>query len=135
MAKLKKKKSSAKKSAAHKTRSARKVSKLTRKVSAKRPASKKVIRVSAKAAKPSSKSPKPKRKIDLSAGPLKLMGNNHRERKLDPFTRKQKEKLLQLRDAMLRRTRFARAQKAARRPLSACIRPMPDPTPTIATSH
>src|SRR5437773_9306612 len=100
MAKLKKKKSSAKKSAAHKTRSARKVSKLTRKVSARRPASKKVIRVSAKAAKPSSK-PKPKRKIDLSAGPLKLMGNNHRERKLDPFTRKQKEKLLQLRDAMV----------------------------------
>src|SRR6266487_1970655 len=115
MAKLKKKKkSSAKKSAAHKTRSARKVSKLTQKVSARRPASKKVIRVSAKAAKPSSKSPKPKRRIDLSAGPLKLMGNNHRERKLDPFTR---------------------AQKAARRPLSACIRPMPDPTPTIATSH
>jgi RNA polymerase-binding transcription factor DksA len=29
------------------------------------------------------------------------MGNNHRERRLDPFTRKQKEKLLQLRDAMV----------------------------------
>jgi len=30
-----------------------------------------------------------------------LLGRNHRERKLDPFTRKQKEKLLQLRDAMV----------------------------------
>ena len=29
------------------------------------------------------------------------MRNNHRERRLDPFTRKQKEKLLQLRDAMV----------------------------------
>ncbi len=28
-------------------------------------------------------------------------GKNHRERKLDPFTRKQKDKLLQLRDAMV----------------------------------
>jgi DnaK suppressor protein len=101
MAKPKKKKSSAKKSAAHKTRSARKVSKPARKVSAKRPASKKVIPVLAKAAKRSSQSPKSKRKIDLSLGPLKLMANNHRERKLDPFTRKQKEKLLQLRDAMV----------------------------------
>jgi DnaK suppressor protein len=30
-----------------------------------------------------------------------LIGKNHSERKLDPFTRKQKEKLLQLRDAMV----------------------------------
>jgi DnaK suppressor protein len=30
-----------------------------------------------------------------------MMGANHRERKLDPFTRQQKEKLLQLRDAMV----------------------------------
>jgi RNA polymerase-binding transcription factor DksA len=30
-----------------------------------------------------------------------MLGNNHRERKLNPFTRKQKEKLLQLRDAMV----------------------------------
>jgi DnaK suppressor protein len=30
-----------------------------------------------------------------------LFGRNHRERKLSPFTRKQKEKLLQLRDAMV----------------------------------
>ena len=30
-----------------------------------------------------------------------LLGTNHRERKLDPFIRKQKDKLLQLRDAMV----------------------------------
>src|SRR2546426_6653979 len=30
-----------------------------------------------------------------------LLGRNHHERKLSPFTRKQKEKLLQLRDAMV----------------------------------
>ncbi len=32
---------------------------------------------------------------------LTLLGNNHKERRLDPFTRAQKEKLLQLRDAMV----------------------------------
>jgi len=101
MAKPKKKKSSAKKSAARKTRSARKVSKPARRVATKRRASRKVVRVSAKAAKRSSKSPKSKRKIDLSRGPLELLINNNRERRLDPFTRKQKEKLLQLRDAMV----------------------------------
>jgi len=102
MAKPKKKKSSAKKSAARKARSARKVSKPARKVSAKRSASKKVVRVSAKTAKRSAKSPKSKRKNELVGDPLKLMGNNNqRERRLDPFTRKQKEKLLQLRDAMV----------------------------------
>lgn len=30
-----------------------------------------------------------------------ILGNNHKERKLDPFTQSQKEKLLQLRDAMV----------------------------------
>ena len=95
MAKPKKKKSSAKKSAARKTRS-------VRKVIAKRPASKKVLRPSAKAVKRSARSPKSKRKADLVSDPLKLMGNNHqRGRRLDPFTRKQKENLLQLRDAMV----------------------------------
>ena len=109
MAKPKKKKSFAKKSAARKTRSARKVSKPARKVSkparkvaAKKPASKKVLRASTKAAKQSAKSRKTTQKTDLVSDPLKLMGNNHhRERRLDPFTRKQKEKLLQLRDAMV----------------------------------
>src|SRR5437762_2797808 len=101
MAKPKKKKSSAKKSAARKTRSARKVSKPARRVATKRRASRKVVRVSAKAAKRSSKSPKSKRKIDLSRGPLELLINNNRERRLDPFTRKQMTKLLQLRAAMV----------------------------------
>jgi DnaK suppressor protein len=33
--------------------------------------------------------------------PLKLMGTNHHTRRLDPFTKQQREKLLQLRDAMV----------------------------------
>src|SRR5207248_9599621 len=33
--------------------------------------------------------------------PAILLGLNHREKKLDPFIRQQKEKLLQLRDAMV----------------------------------
>jgi DnaK suppressor protein len=101
MAKPKKKKSSAKKSRARKPRSARKVSKPARRVDSKKRGSRKVVRVSAKAPKRSSKSPKSKRQIDLSRGPLELLVNNNRERRLDPFTRKQKEKLLQLRDAMV----------------------------------
>jgi RNA polymerase-binding transcription factor DksA len=36
-----------------------------------------------------------------SKSPQKLLGTNHRERKLDAFTQQQKEKLLQLRDAMV----------------------------------
>ncbi|MEY2487139.1 MAG: DnaK suppressor protein [Verrucomicrobiota bacterium] len=32
---------------------------------------------------------------------IRLLGQNHKERKLDPFTRQQKDKLLQLRDAMV----------------------------------
>jgi DnaK suppressor protein len=100
MAKSKKKKSSAKKSAARKPRPARKVS-------AKKPASKKVVRASVKAnsvkaKKRPSKFPRSKQKTDLSRSPLALMGNNnHRERRLDPFIRKQKQNLLQLRDAMV----------------------------------
>jgi DnaK suppressor protein len=99
MAKPKKKKGSAKKSAARKTRPARKASKPTRKVSAKRSASKKATRVSMKAAKRSPKVSKSRKAI--TASPAALLGRNHRERRLDPFTRKQKEKLLQLRDAMV----------------------------------
>ena len=92
MAKLKKKKTSLKKPAARKTRPGRKIS-------AKKPARKKAVLASAKTAK--RPSPKLKRAVDLSRNPLELMRNNHRERRLDPFTRKQKEKLLQLRDAMV----------------------------------
>ncbi len=36
-----------------------------------------------------------------SRGTLELLGRNHRERRLDSFTRRQKERLLQLRDAMV----------------------------------
>ena len=32
---------------------------------------------------------------------MRLLGTNHRERKLDPFVKQQKDKLLQLRDAMV----------------------------------
>jgi DnaK suppressor protein len=41
------------------------------------------------------------RKRAVSRPSATLLGRNHRERKLDSFTRKQKEKLLQLRDAMV----------------------------------
>src|ERR1044072_9694888 len=88
MAKTKKKKLSAKKSAARKTRPARKVrAKKVRMVKA------------ARRTKPARRSPKSRRETTTS--PAVLLGLNHRERKLDPFIRKQKEKLLQLRDAMV----------------------------------
>jgi RNA polymerase-binding transcription factor DksA len=99
MVKPKKKKSSAKKSAARKTRPARKAAKLTRKVPAKKSASKKAARVSAKAIKRLPKVSKSRKAITDS--PAILLGRNHREKRLDPFTRQQKEKLLQLRDAMV----------------------------------
>jgi DnaK suppressor protein len=42
------------------------------------------------------------KKAHASANPREtLLGKNHRERKMNPFTRKQKDKLLQLRDAMV----------------------------------
>jgi DnaK suppressor protein len=88
MAKPKKKKSSAKKSAARKQRPARKVrAKNARAVKAAR---------QTKPARHSQKS----RRLTMES-PAVLLGLNHRERKLDPFIRKQKEKLLQLRDAMV----------------------------------
>ncbi len=74
MAKQKKKKTSAKKAAARKVKPARKVSAKKSKASR--------IRASARARET-------------------LLGRNHAQRKLSPFTRKQKEKLLQLRDAMV----------------------------------
>src|SRR5216684_367525 len=80
MAKSKKKKISKKKPAARKAKPARKIA-------TKRSTSKKAARVSARS--------------KISASPSKLLAMNNRERKLNPFTRKQKEKLLQLRDAMV----------------------------------
>src|SRR6266571_7932173 len=88
MAKPKKKKSSAKKPAARKPRAARKV-----------PAKKARVVKAVRLTKPARRSPKSRRQITES--PAVLLGLNHRERKLDPFIRKQKEKLLQLRDAMV----------------------------------
>jgi DnaK suppressor protein len=89
MAKPTKKKSSAKKRVARKAQS-------TRKVHPKRPVSKKTARA-AKSAKRGS----PKSKREMTESPAALLGINHRERRLDPFVRKQKDKLLQLRDAMV----------------------------------
>jgi RNA polymerase-binding transcription factor DksA len=88
MAKPTKKKSSVKESAVRRTRPARKVY-------AKKPAAKKTARTT-KTAKRSVKS-----RRETTESPAVLLGVNHRERKLDPFVRKQKEKLLQLRDAMV----------------------------------
>jgi RNA polymerase-binding transcription factor DksA len=83
MAKSKKKKISAKKT----TRS--KASRPARKVSAKAPAKK------------SPRGEKASRTRAATRPREALVGLNHRERKLTPFMRQQKEKLLQLRDAMV----------------------------------
>ena len=88
MAKSKKKKSSAKKSAARKPRPARKVH-----------AKKARVVKAARRTKTARRLPKSRRQTMES--PAVLLGLNHREKKLDPFIRKQKEKLLQLRDAMV----------------------------------
>jgi RNA polymerase-binding transcription factor DksA len=88
MAKPTKKKSSAKKPAARNARPARKEH-------VKRRVSKKVAKT--KAGKHGSS----KIKKATIESPAVLLGINHRERRLDPFVRKQKEKLLQLRDAMV----------------------------------
>ena len=88
MAKPKKKKSSAKKSPPRKPRPARKVR-----------AKKARVVKAARRRKPVRRSVKSRRQITES--PAELLGLNHREKKLDPFIRKQKEKLLQLRDAMV----------------------------------
>ena len=55
------------------------------------------------AAKPARKAAKTAAKSGKTHVPdtMTLLGTNHRERKLDPFVKKQKEKLLQLRDAMV----------------------------------
>ena len=90
MAKSKKKKTKP----APKKAAARKAPKPAAKASSKKRSTKKVA--PKKAAKPS----KPTRTIQ-SQSPIKMLGKNHRERKLDSFTRGQKDKLLQLRDAMV----------------------------------
>jgi DnaK suppressor protein len=89
MAKPTKKKSSTKRPAARKVQPARKEH-------VKRPASKKIAKTAKAGNRGSSKTKKA-----ATQSPAFLLGMNHRERKLDPFIRQQKEKLLQLRDAMV----------------------------------
>ncbi|PYJ91322.1 MAG: molecular chaperone DnaK [Verrucomicrobia bacterium] len=92
MAKSPKKKSSAKKSVARKPRAARKVhtkKRPVRQATARRAAVKKSARRS------------PKSRKQTTESPAILLGLNHREKKLDPFIRQQKQKLLELRDAMV----------------------------------
>jgi RNA polymerase-binding transcription factor DksA len=89
MAKPTKKKSSAKKPAARKAGPARKEH-------VKQPVSKKVARPTKAGKRESFKT----KKATIES-PAILLGMNHRERRLDPFVRKQKENLLQLRDAMV----------------------------------
>jgi DnaK suppressor protein len=98
MAKRTKKKSSVKKSAARKPRPARKVhakKARLRKATSRQAVSKRSAR-GAKTARHSLKSRK-----QTTESPAILLGLNHREKRLDPFIRKQKQKLLQLRDAMV----------------------------------
>ena len=78
-------------------------------------------------------------------GADKFDHGSHRQQssaaKTDPFTRQQKEKLLQLRDAMVdsmagvAQDTLRLARKAAKHPLSACTRPMPAPMRMIAISR
>jgi RNA polymerase-binding transcription factor DksA len=89
MAKPTKKKTAAKKPAAHKAKPARKVS----------------VKATKKAAPTASRTKISKTVNKKGANHVNdsftLPGKNHRERKLDSFTRAQKDKLLQLRDAMV----------------------------------
>jgi DnaK suppressor protein len=92
----------AKKPATKKVPAARKGSKPAKKtsISKKRPAARKKTKV---AAAKSSKQTRARKaaSINRNRATPKLLGQNHRVRRLDPFTRAQKEKLLQLRDAMV----------------------------------
>jgi len=95
---LKKKKSSAKKSASRKPRAVRKASaKKSRvgKATSRQAASKRSVRGTQTVRR------SPKSRQQTTESPAILLGLNHREKKLDPFTRKQKQKLLELRDAMV----------------------------------
>jgi DnaK suppressor protein len=86
MAKAKKNKN--RKSAAHKRRPAHKVR------------AKSSLKKTARSIKARQRAPRSRRQARESSGAT-LLGLNHREKKLDPFLRKQKQKLLQLRDAVV----------------------------------
>jgi DnaK suppressor protein len=90
MAKTKKKKTA--KKAVKKKVSARKTLKPARKSTGQKRAPARVTHTAGKGAKSSRKE---------TGKARKLVGRNHRQRRLDPFIRKQQEKLLQLRDAMV----------------------------------
>jgi DnaK suppressor protein len=92
MAKSKKKKSSAAKSAVKKS--------AVRKLAHKFHARKATRKTSARAKKNARRSPRANLQSTESPAAV-LLGLNHREKKLDPFIRKQKQKLLQLRDAVV----------------------------------
>ena len=108
----------AKKKAKSKSRSAKSAKRVASKKPAKRgsaktakkPAARKAKparKASAKSSKKASRASRPKisksasKKSNRSPSPLKLIQTNHRPRRLDSFTRGQKEKLQQLRDAMV----------------------------------
>jgi RNA polymerase-binding transcription factor DksA len=93
MAKSTKKKAPVKKPAAHKAKPVSKSSKA-------HPAAKKAAHAPAKA-KRLNHAAGSKKGGNHEPDPRSLLGVNHKERKLDPFTRQQKDKLLQLRDAMV----------------------------------
>ena len=93
MAKSLKKKASSKKPAAHTPKAARKSSTA-------HAAPKKTAHAPAKASRVNHASGA-KKGGNHTLDTLSLLGQNHKERKLDPFTRQQKDKLLQLRDAMV----------------------------------
>ena len=79
------------------------MAKTTKKKAAPAKSSPKKAPAHAAAAKPVRKAGKTAAKSGKTHVPdtMSLLGTNHRERKLDPFVKKQKEKLLQLRDAMV----------------------------------
>ena len=86
------------------------MAKSKKKKTAKKPAARKAKparKASAKSSKKAPRASRPKisksvsKKSNRSPSPLKLIQTNHRPRKLDSFTRGQKEKLQQLRDAMV----------------------------------
>jgi DnaK suppressor protein len=72
-----------------------------KKTPAKRPATRKVKAVHKPSPKKPKKAARETARSKISKSPNRLLVVNHRERRLDPFTRQQKEKLLQLRDAMV----------------------------------
>ena len=86
------------------------MAKSKKKKTAKKPAARRAKparKASAKSSKKASRASRPKisksasKKSNRSPSPLKLIQTNHRPRRLDSFTRGQKEKLQQLRDAMV----------------------------------